>query len=183
MGEYFTPTFLNSAGDIVGALDPQDYGSGLKLAGHSRADSRLMYAVQTVLALDGGARLVWAGDYAAAEPGHRANLYFLIQERHFLRFEGLIGAGVRPNRTLPRGNRAGVFGYVCNADKQHYLENLTLPIDDTGWRRTPLPWLTAECAPLDEGAGAGSLGSWARDRLYYTQCHPGPDWTPVAPAL
>jgi hypothetical protein len=28
MGQYFTPVFLNSAGAIVHALNPADYGSG-----------------------------------------------------------------------------------------------------------------------------------------------------------
>jgi hypothetical protein len=178
MGERFTPTFLSTTGDIVCALNPEDYGCGLKLHGHSRADTRLLYAVQTVLALDGGLRLVWAGDYAEAEPGREANLYFLIEERQFLRFDRLVFPGVEPNTVLPQGSKPGVFGYVCNADKNQYVENLTLAIDDTGWRRTPLPRLTAECAAPFEGE-AGDLGRWARDRIYYTQHNPGPDWTAV----
>ena len=177
MGQYFTPTFLNTDGEIVGALNPEDYGSGLKLAGHTRADTRLMYAVQTVLALDGGLRLSWAGDYAEPEPGHRANLYFLIEDHHFLRFDGLVCPGVEPNKALPHA-RPGVFGYLCNLDKQQYIENLTLAIDADGWRRTPLPLLTAEYGQPHADAGH-HLGTWARDRLYCSENRPAPDWAPA----
>jgi len=41
---------------------------------NSRADTRLMYAVQTLLALDGGLRLVWAGDCADPEADLDVNL-------------------------------------------------------------------------------------------------------------
>jgi hypothetical protein len=37
MGQYFIPTFLDTHGRIVRALNPSDYGSGDKIAGHSRA--------------------------------------------------------------------------------------------------------------------------------------------------
>ena len=174
MGQYFTPVFLNSAGAIVHALNPADYGSGDKLYGHSRADTRLMYAVQTLLALDGGLGLVWAGD--CAEPDLDVNLYYLTEPRHFLRFAGLVCADVEPNVTLPQGRKPGVFGYVCNADKRQYIENLTLAIDDTGWRRTPLPILTAEGGLATPAA---RVGSWARDRIYYSERHPGVGCTAV----
>lgn len=51
MGEYFTPTFLNTAGHTVCALDPADYGSGSSnWPGTPRADAPLMSAVLTLLA-------------------------------------------------------------------------------------------------------------------------------------
>ena len=136
-----------------------------------------MYAVQTLLALDGGLRLVWAGDYADPEPDLDVNLYYLTEPRHFLRFAGLVCADVEPNVTLPQGRKPGVFGYVCNADKRQYIENLTLAIDDTGWRRTPLPILTAEGGLATPAA---RVGSWARDRIYYSERHPGVGWTAVS---
>ncbi|WP_241777319.1 hypothetical protein [Mycobacterium intracellulare] len=108
MGQYFNPIFLNTAGAIVAALHPSGYGSGLKLAGHSRADAKLMYAVQLLLALDGGLGLVLAGDYAQPEPGHDANLYHLVQPRHFLRFDALVCDDVTPNAALPHGEGPGV---------------------------------------------------------------------------
>src|SRR5271168_2390434 len=100
MGQYFTPILLNTAGTIVHALDPTDYGSGRKLAGHTRAHTRLMYAVQALRALDGGLRLVWAGDYADSQPGHGANLYHLTEPAHFRRFEGLVVDDIQPNAGL-----------------------------------------------------------------------------------
>lgn len=57
MGQYFNAVFLNAGGDIVAALHPSDYGAGVKLAGHSRANTPLMRAVHTLLALDGGLHL------------------------------------------------------------------------------------------------------------------------------
>jgi hypothetical protein len=135
-----------------------------------------MYAVQVLPALDGGLRLVWAGDYADPEPGHDAGLYWLTEPGHFRRFEGLVAGDVEPNITLPAGARPGVFGYVCNPDKCQYIENLTLPIDETGWRRTPLPRLTADGGPAYRDDG---LKTWSRDRIYYSQRHPGRDWQAV----
>jgi hypothetical protein len=180
MGQYFTPIFLNSTGTIVHALEPTDYGSACKLAGHTRADAPLMYAVLTLLALDGGFSLVWAGDYAEPQPGGAANLYYQSEPRHFLRFEGLVASDVEANMALPAGNRSEVFGYVCNPKKRQYIENLTLPIDDTGWRRTPLPILTAEGGPATPTTPTTRVGSWARDPIYYSHRCPGTHWTPVS---
>lgn len=175
MGQYFNPIFLNGAGAIVAALHPSDYGSGLKLAGHSRADTKLMYAVQTLLSLDGGLRLVWAGDYADNEPGLDTNLYHLVQDRHFVRFHALVCQDVTPNAPLPHGRRPAVFGYICNPGRGEYIENLTLRIDEDGWRHTPLPHLTAEAGPASDGCGL-----WARHRIYSCAHPPYPGWTRVS---
>lgn len=175
MGEYFTPIFLNTAGQIVCALDPADYGSGLKLAGHTRADTPLMCAVMTLLALDGGLRLVWAGDYADPEPGHQANLHFLVEDRHFVRFDGLVAERVAPNRPLPATASSRCDGYLCNLDKRQYIDHADLRVDDTGWRRTLLPTLTVESERATPNPQ--NFGAWARDRLHHRHNHPGPGWT------
>jgi hypothetical protein len=176
MGEYFTPIFLNTAGHIVCALDPADYGSGLKLAGHTRADVPLMSAVLTLLALDGGLRLVWAGDYADPDPGHQANLYFLVEDRHFVRLNGLVADAVAPNTPLGQAAASTAAGYLCNLDKREYIAHHDLPFDHTGWRRIPLPSLTVESERTT--ANSQNFGTWARDRLHYRPSHPGPDWAP-----
>jgi hypothetical protein len=176
MGQYFTPIFLNTAGTIMYALEPTDDGSGVKLFGHTRADTPLMAAVLTLLGLDGGFRMVWAGDYADPEPGASANLYFLTERQHFLRFEGLVAGDVQPNTTLPAGAKPDLFGYVCNLDKRQYIQNWALPVDDTGWRRTPLPRLLADGGPAYRDP---VITTWSRDRIYYSQRHPGPDWTAI----
>ena len=177
MGQYFSPTFLDTTGRIIAALAPSDYGSGLKLSGHGRADTPLMWAVEAMLSLDGGLRLVWAGDYAPEETGADANLYFLAEERHFVRFHGLVLDDVEPTTALPTGFvTSDESGYFCNADKRHYIDKADLPLDAWALRRNPLAQLTAE--------GGDQPGPWARDRLFYTHSYPGDDWTPsTAPAL
>lgn len=172
MGQYFIATFLDHAGQITRAVHPCDYGSGQKLAGHTREGTPFLTAVETLLALDGGSRLVWAGDYADEEPGREANLYFLIQERQFIRFEGLIDPteNIQPNTPRPPVS-PGSHTYVCNADKHEYFEKLTLPVDDRGDQRNPLPTFTAH--------GHGFTGPWARDRIYVTATHPDPSWMKV----
>jgi len=170
MGQYFTPTFLDGAGRIVAALDPDDYGAGLKLYGHTRHDAALMRAVEALLSLDGGVRLVWAGDYAEQEAGQEANLYFLADQTHFVRLSGLVLEDVAPTATLPDHFVAGGgAGFICNADKRRFIDTAALPVDDWGVRRNPLPPLTAE--------GGGLTGPWARDRLFHTATHPGHGWT------
>jgi hypothetical protein len=54
--------------------------------------------------------------------------------------------------------------------------NWALPVDDTGWRRTPLPRLLAEGGPAYRDP---AITTWSRDRIYYSQRHPGPDWTAI----
>lgn len=170
MGQYFTPILLNGAGRIVAALSPDDYGCGLKLYGHTRHDAGLMRAVEALLSLDGNLRLVWAGDYAEDEAGRDANLYFLAEPEHFVRFAGLVVEDVTPTATLPAHIVAGgEAGFICNADKRRFIDTGQLPVDEWAVRRNPLPHLTAE--------GGGLIGPWARDRLFHTASHPGPGWT------
>jgi hypothetical protein len=178
MGQYFTPVFLNSTGSIVHALNPADYGSGDKLAGNTRADMPLMHATQVLLSLDGALRLVWAGDNADDEPNGDPSLYFGVQPHHFVRIAELLHRDCRaaPNMSLPDPERRNVFGVVCNEDMHEFIDHVSLPIDDTGWRRTPLPRLTAEAGP---GAEGRALGTWARDRLCYRQQRPDGDWADV----
>jgi hypothetical protein len=123
MGQYFIPTFLDHAGRITRAINPRDYGSADKLAGHTREGTPLLAAVETLLALDGGSRLVWAGDYADNEPGRDANLYFLIEPHQFVRFEGLIDpeAEIEPNTPRPPV-QLGFHTYVCNADPRVFRQ-------------------------------------------------------------
>ena len=162
-----------SAGRPLAAIDPAHYGSGLKLSVHTRADTALMTAVETLLALDGGARLVWAGD--DDEPDiDRPDLYWLVEPHHFVRFAGLIDptAPVAANTDLPV-TITDTHRYLCNTDKKQYLDKARLPHDDYGIRRSPLPWLTAEGGPTTRGRRT----TWARDRIYLSAEHPGHTWT------
>lgn len=176
MGQYFNPVIVDPTGQPLRALNPADYGTGLKLSTHTRADSALMAAVETLLALDGGARLVWAGDEDTADDG-QPGLYWRIEPHHFVRFAGLIDPDepVTPNAEAPAPT---AHRYLCNADKRQYLDKDHLGTDDYGFRRSPLPWLTAEGATATRGRHT----TWARDRIYLASTHPGPTWTEV-PAL
>ncbi len=181
MGQYFTPVIVNAAAQVVAALDPSEYGSGLKLFGHTRYDTNLMRAVELLLAADGGARLVWAGDYAEDDPDTGTNLYFAAQPRHFVRFAGLVEDRDTATTAVPGGALSGTrwgtgpaMRFVVNADRREYLDNHQLPADSDGYRRTPLPTLTCE------GSGAPysdfTMGRWARQRIYLTATPPAADY-------
>ena len=154
MGQYFTPVIVNAAAQVVAALDPSEYGSGLKLFGHSRMEAPLMRAVELLLTADGGARLVWAGDYAGEEPGSEANLYFSTQERHFVRFEGLVEPEITPTVRGISALDPAARRYVVNLDRGEFSQN-----------RAPLPALTFE-------GYEGQRGPWARQRIYVTASRP-----------
>lgn len=176
MGEYYIATLLDTAGRITRAVHPADYGISERLGAQTREGTPFLVAVETLLALDGGSRLVWAGDYAAKEPGLDTNLYWAIQPHQFVRFEGLIDpeAGVAANTPRPPV-RLGVHTYVCNADRREYFDKRTLPRDDYEQPRNMLPTLTAH--------GHGRPGPWTRDRIYTTETHPGDRWTKVPSLL
>jgi hypothetical protein len=176
VGQYFTPVILDTQDRITRAVAPRDYGSGDKLAGHTRADAPFMTAVETMLALDGGARLVWAGDEHDSHP-HQPSLYHLVEPQHFVRFAGLVDLeeAITPNAERPIIVTTASHPYICNADKGEYIDKHRLLIDDYGNRRTPLPALTAESG----WASNRLVGSWARDRIYLSVNHPGDGWTQV----
>jgi len=180
MGQYFTPTIIDSAGRVTAALDPSDYGCGLKLFGHTRYDTTFMRAVELLLSADGGARLVWAGDYAEDDPATGTNLYFAAQPRHFVRFAGLVDA-IGTGTTAVPGGAAPAMRFVVNADRREYLDNHQLLADSDGYRRTPLPILTCEGsgAPYDDF----TMGRWARQRIYLTATPPAADYRPLTRGL
>jgi hypothetical protein len=136
-----------------------------------------MTAVETLLALDGGARLVWAGDEHEPPPG-QPSLYHLVEPRHFVRFAGLVVhgySGIAPNAERPVIITATSHPYICNPAKAEYIHKHHLPVDHYGVRRNPLPALTAE-----GGHHSNRLvGSWARDRIHVSSTNPGPGCTEV----
>ena len=177
MGQYFNPVIVDPTGQPLAALNPATYGAGPKLSTHTRADCPLMTAVEILLTLDGGARLVWAGDYEDPDDDQDA-LYWLVEPQHFVCFAGLIDPDepVTPNAEAPAALPA--HRYICNPDKRQYLDKDHFGVDDYGIRRSPLPWLTAEGGLATQRRHT----TWARDRIYLAAQHPGPGWTEV-PAL
>lgn len=176
MGEYYIATLLDDAGRITRAVHPADYGISERLGAQTRDGTPFLAAVETLLALDGGSRIVWAGDYAAKEPSQDTNLYWAIQPHQFVRFEGLINpeAGITANTPRPP-MRPGARTYLCNAESREYFDKRSLPIDDHEQPRNMLPALTAH--------GYGRPGPWARNRVYLTATHPGRSWTRIPSLL
>ena len=68
MGQYYKPIILASnKKSIVGYWHSHKIGQGLKLMEHSYINTGLCNCVENYLKKNGGARLVWAGDYADAD--------------------------------------------------------------------------------------------------------------------
>ena len=69
MGQYYYPIILGKKGNsIKGYFLSHSYDNGIKLMEHSYLRNNFVAAVMTYLNKEGGARLVWAGDYADKEP-------------------------------------------------------------------------------------------------------------------
>ena len=69
MGQYYKPIILkDDKKHIEGYVYTHEYGCGLKLMEHAYIDNPVCNVVENYLKEKGGARLVWAGDYADAEP-------------------------------------------------------------------------------------------------------------------
>lgn len=70
MGQYYHPIVLKKDGKhIEGFIYTHEVGSnGLKLMEHSYIDNKVCNVMENYLKRRGGARVVWAGDYADPEP-------------------------------------------------------------------------------------------------------------------
>lgn len=185
MGQYFIPVLIDHHDRPVIALQPGDYGAGDKINGHSRADEPLMRAVETLLLLDGGGRLVWAGDYDGDDDGTLA-LYWSVEPRHLVRLPGLterpdntadhfLTRGYTPAETLPHPTAR----WILNPERREYIDKLHMMTDHHGIRRSPLPTLTAEGGPA-RGPARGRARSWARQRIHLTNQRPPAGWTSVS---
>ena len=134
MGQYFNPVIVDPTGRPLAALNPATYGAGPKLSTHTRADSPLMTAVEILLTLDGGARLVWAGDYEDPDDDQDA-LYWLVEPQHFVCFAGLIDPDepVTPNAEAP----AALPAHRCICKTTEWKKH----VPSIGTRATLLPAL------------------------------------------
>jgi len=130
-------------------VNPHSHAEGAKLREHCYCDSKFMEAVESLLRKDGifyKSRIVWAGDYADAEPGSDKNLYSMIDDKD---------AGL----TLATSGDAQQNQFVINHTKKEYVVKMNAV--------HPLPILTAEGNGRGGGDYRGSdehlAGIWARD--------------------
>ena len=152
MVQYYRPIILGAAGEkevIRSWVNPQEYGQSPALMDHSDKDSKFVSAVEMLLAR-GRSRLVWAGDYVAAEPGSKLNLYKMCEEAQ---------------QIFPEESDMSYYGYIVNHTKRQFV-----------WKdRTEkytnlhaLPFLTAESGGYTAGdypKEHALVGYWARDEI------------------
>ena len=159
--------------------------SGAKLMEHSYIGNSFVEAVEFLLVDDGegnrgrwsGNKIVWAGDYANAEPLSGNNLYSLAEEKDKLKM--LIEA-VPPN-----------YHYLVNWDKKEFVDKTKCNPMTANWNTNnmkihPLPLLTAD----GNGRGGGDyhgnahsmdyVGTWAKDRISLMKEIPE-DFTEIIP--
>jgi len=160
MGQYYKPVNI----DTMEFLESWDFSNVAKLMEHSYVGNDFVNAVELLLIEGGrwdGNRLVWAGDYADEVQEGKGNYYELSgresNEHNQLKADGLIHA-------CPDNYR-----YICNLDKNEYVDKNSMTPNAGGWQIHPLPLLTAD----GNGRGGGDyhgtdvrhVGSWKGDRL------------------
>jgi hypothetical protein len=150
---------------------------------HSYIGNSFVEAVEFLLIDDGegnkgrwsGNRIVWAGDYANAEPLDGNNLYSLVQEKDKLKM--LIEA-VPPD-----------YHYLVNWDKKQFVDKTKCKPINGVWNVNefkihPLPLLTADGNGRGggdyNGEGIDHVGTWARDRISLMKEIPE-DFTEITP--
>ena len=164
-------------------VSPYDYDNGAKLMEHSYIGNSFVEAVEFLLIDDGegnrgrwsGNRIVWAGDYANAEPLGANNLYSLAEEKDKLKM--LIEA-------VPEN-----YHYLVNWDKKQFVDKTKCnPINGVwnikGLKIHPLPLLTADGNGRGggdyNGEGIDYVGTWAKDRISLMKEIPE-DFTEIRP--
>ena len=164
-------------------VSPYDYDNGAKLMEHSYIGNSFVEAVEFLLIDDGegnkgrwsGNKIVWAGDYANAEPLSGNNLYSLAEEKDKLKM--LIEA-------VPEN-----YHYLVNWDKKQFVDKTKCnPINGVwnikGLKIHPLPLLTADGNGRGggdyNGEGIDYVGTWAKDRISLMKEIPE-DFTEIRP--
>ncbi|GGN78333.1 hypothetical protein [Nocardia rhizosphaerihabitans] len=147
MAQYFKAVFLDAdTGAVTGSLRP---GISFKLIEHAWQGSWFVDDVSRILTTP--TRMVWAGDYADAEPGYDPNgevpnnLYHLADKL----------------ATTPVPD-TDVGGYLVNHDRRLYLRTDHLTAED---QIHPLPALTIENHQGDVEDPDGLVGTSARQLI------------------
>jgi hypothetical protein len=163
MGQYYLTVILGEKSDkehIRTYLEPGVYNNGVKLIEHSYIGNNFMKIVENLIGPNGmfyKSRIVWAGDYADAEPNSEKNLHSMCEGKSTFVF-----------------SETGVsYPYIVNHTKKVYIEKKG--------NFHPLSILTAE----GNGRGGGDydgpkmdmVGTWARDVI--SMENDAPDYTLV----
>jgi len=161
MGQYYYPIILNAQGKIVMWMNAHHYKNGLKLTEHSFLGNKFVSTFEFALSPEGiyhKSRVVWAGDYADAEPDAE-NLYHQCNEYQ---------------QIIPQEKETSRFRFVVNHTKKQFVDKSKIPTND-GYTLHPLPLLTCE----GNGRGGGDyrdapplVGSWARDVISVEEVAP-----------
>ena len=154
MGQYYYAVILDVAGIIAGWMPP--FLGGCKLVEHAYLHGEFVSSLEWELTPAGKfhrSRVVWAGDYADAEPDAGANLYRLCRQRMDLEIAASIV-------------NADAYPFIVNHTKGVFVNKSKVPKNRNGEQYHPLPLLTCE----GNGRGGGDIydapplvGSWARD--------------------
>jgi len=171
MGQYYLIVILGEKSDksnksdkeyIRTYLDPTMYINGMKLTEHSYIGNNFMKIVENLIGPLGmfhKSRIVWAGDYADAEPNSHSNLNGMC----------------RTNTPFVYNEPVVSYTYIVNHTKKVYIKK------NARMNLHPLPILTAE----GNGRGGGDyegqnmdlVGTWARDVI--SMENEAPDYTLV----
>ena len=154
MGQYYYPIILSADGKIVVWMCAHNYRNGLKLTEHSYLGNNFVSTFEYGLSPDGPhhkSRVVWAGDYADADPNQENNLYRMCDEYNMIN---------------PQEKDTTIYRYIINHSKKQFVDKMACKAEEEGMKYHPLPLLTCE----GNGRGGGDyrgdsplIGSWARD--------------------
>jgi len=177
MGQYYLIVILAEKSDksdksdkeyIRTYLDPTMYTNGMKLTEHSYIGNNFMKIVENLIGPSGmfhKSRIVWAGDYADAEPNSESNLNGMC----------------RTNTPFVYNEPVVSYTYIVNHTKKVYVKknNEMYIVASEKLVFHPLALLTAE----GNGRGGGDyngpnkdmVGTWARDVI--SMENEAPDYT------
>lgn len=183
MGQYYKFIILSDSVPEKGmteiiriALSAHEYNNGAKLTEHSYIGNNFLSVIEWLISPHGmfyKTRIVWAGDYADAEPIIGQNLYNISSSYEEKNTYPII----RP----PKDFDANKYRYIINHTKREYIDKFNLTIytssyDNREYIMHPLPLLVSE----GNGRGGGDYGGenkdicgiWARDVISVEESMP-----------
>jgi hypothetical protein len=170
MGQYYFPMILDSQGIIVVWMDATNYKSGMKFLEHAYIGNQFVSTFEYGLSRESiyyKSRVVWAGDYADAEPKTIENLSHMRSEYNLI---------------CPRPKNTDNYRFVVNHTKRQFVDKNSVKEHENGYRIHPLPFLTVEGNGRGGGDYFGSselIGSWARDVISVEQFAPDESYVKI----